>query len=222
MVPPAEVGGGVAGLDRVELDLRHGLRVLERQHRDCGFARAVDDRGIAGCGPLGVGDGPERAERAGDVDHDRVPGLAQQRHRGLGDPDDADHIGVEYLQRVGAVERWHRNAGVVDQHVQAPLGVADRRHRGGDGGVVGDIELDEACTNIGGCLLPSLGAARPGIHGVAEFGQLACALVADALVRASDQDDGHIRPFRNVPALSAIGNAPRQRSAQPVPPRSWG
>jgi hypothetical protein len=122
----------------------------------------------------------------------------------------------------GAVERWHPDASVVDQHVQAPLGVVDRRHRGSYRGVVGDVELDEPRTNVGGCLLPALGAAGPHIHGVAEVGELACRLVADALVRTGDQDGGHIRPFRNVPALSAIGNTPGQSRPQPVPPRSWG
>src|SRR5580700_7460419 len=61
---PAELGRGVTRLDRVELHLRYGPRVLDREHRDGRLARAVDDgRDLRGR-PRWLVVGPERAERA--------------------------------------------------------------------------------------------------------------------------------------------------------------
>lgn len=86
-------------------------------------------------GPLGVGDCPERAKAAGDVDYDWVVGLVQQRQRGLGDADEADDVGVEHRERgrpgdpvgvYGAVP----DADVVDQDIDAPVEGVDRSHGG--------------------------------------------------------------------------------------------
>ena len=46
------------------------------------------------------------------------------------------------------------DAGVVDQHVQVPLGVLDRLHRGRDRGVVGDIELHEPAPSSAAAFSP--------------------------------------------------------------------
>src|SRR6204780_1571736 len=127
----AELGRGVAGLDRVELHLRHGPRVLDREHRDGRLARAVDDSRVLRGRPRRLVVGPERAERARDVDDDRVLRLLQQRQRRLGDPDDANGIRVEHLQRFRPVERDHPDAGVVDQDVEPAVGL-DLSEGGGD------------------------------------------------------------------------------------------
>jgi hypothetical protein len=47
-----------------------------------------------------------------------------------------------------------RDAGVVDEHGEPAIRL-DLREGGGDGGVVGDIELDEACAELLGRGTPS-------------------------------------------------------------------
>src|SRR5271165_2077404 len=49
----SEVGGSEAGLDGIELDVWQCLGVLDREHRDGGLARAVDDGGIVELAPVG-------------------------------------------------------------------------------------------------------------------------------------------------------------------------
>src|SRR5438132_11888809 len=81
----SKVSSGEAGLDRIELDLWQRLGVLDSEHRDGGLTRAVNDGGEVELASLRIGDGPERAEGARDVDHNWVLGLAQQRQCSLGD-----------------------------------------------------------------------------------------------------------------------------------------
>ena len=74
------------------------------------------------------------------------------------------------------------DAGVVDQNIDRVLVLGDTRGRGGDRGVVSHVDRHEAGTGaIGG------GLAAPGVpvaddNGVAQFGQPAGGLVAEALV----------------------------------------
>ena len=68
---------------------------------------------------------------ARDVHHDRVLRPLQQRERRLGNPDDANGIGVEHPQRIRPIEREHPDAGVVDQDVQPAAGL-DLSEGGGD------------------------------------------------------------------------------------------
>ena len=127
----AELGRGVAGLDRIELHLWHGPRVLDREHRDGSLARAVDDgRDLRGR-PRWLMVGPERAECARDVHYNGVLRPPQERERRLGDPDDANGIGVEHPQRIRSVEREHPDASVVDQDVEPAIG-RDLSEGGGD------------------------------------------------------------------------------------------
>jgi hypothetical protein len=143
--------------------------------------------------PLGIGDGPERAEGAGDVDHHRVVGLAQQRQCGLGDTDDTDRVGVEYLQRDRAVDvRCSTDAGVVDEDVQVALAFVDHAHGGLHGRVVGHVELHEPGAELGRGRLSSLDAARPDVDGVPLGDQSAGGLVAESLVGPGDERHGHV------------------------------
>ena len=64
---------------------------------------------------------PERAERAGQVHHDRVGRQLEQRECGLGHSDDADGVGVKHLQCLRAVARDQSDTGVVDKHVESAV-----------------------------------------------------------------------------------------------------
>ncbi len=119
---------------------------------------------------------PEGAQRAGDVDDDRVLRLLQQWERRLRHPDDADGVRVEHLEHAGAVQGLavaaaHGDAGVVDEHVQPGVRRGDRRERGGDRVVVGDVERDEAGAElVGGGPAAGLvaGADPDGVPGLDE------------------------------------------------------
>lgn len=82
-------------------------------------------------------------------------------------PDRTEDVGVERCsQRVGgdvadrdeaAVGCALLDAGIVDQHIQ----FGDRGGRGVDGGIVGDVECDEAGTSRSAAARPFSGSRAP-------------------------------------------------------------
>jgi hypothetical protein len=111
----------------------------------------------------------------------------QQREHRLGDGDDAVHVGLEHrvdlvegcdAQAAGLHDLFQRSvfghgrvrdAGIVDEHVEPVELVPDALRCGGDGGLVGDVELD--CASIPADAfrgrLSVLEVARPDEHGEA-------------------------------------------------------
>lgn len=82
------------------------------------------------------------------------------------------------------------DAGVVDERVDAALVGFDVGDRALDGVVVGHVDLDEAHAEPSGGVLPALRVACSEEDCLAELGEAAGSLVAEALVRSSDEGDG--------------------------------
>ena len=125
-----------AGLD--DGDANAERRDLERER----FAERLD-------GELGgaVGRLVHRGDAAEDrrhVDDRAAAALAHPREHRLGEADRPPVVGLEerpvLVLRVGLGGAGVRQAGVVDQHVDAALGLDDLRHRGGDRAGVGHVE----------------------------------------------------------------------------------
>jgi len=79
------------------------------------------------------------------------------------------HIGVEdrahrVRRRLGGIVA-HRDAGVVDQHVEAAVG-GDPVGCGGNGRAVGDVDEDHLGTELVGGSSPTIGVATADDHGV--------------------------------------------------------
>ncbi len=90
-------------------------------------------------------------------------------------------------------QRMHRDAGVVDQHVDAAEGIGGARDQPLAGGGVGDVgrhrhRLRAPRTAVGGHALECVGAARGQHQGRPLDGQLACEFGADAVGGAGDHD----------------------------------
>jgi hypothetical protein len=100
------------------------------------------------------------------------------------------------------------DAGVVDQHVQPAVGL-DGGHRGRDGRVVGDVELDGPCAQPLGGLAPALSVPTADVDGVARGDELTGGLEAKTLVRPGDECCCHASMIR-----------PKARGQPAVPP-SW-
>ena len=85
--------------------------------------------------PVGRGLPGQRADAAGHVDDPRRRRAAQQRQHRVGDPDDADDVGLHHRPHLlgGDLGRVLRHAagdaGVVDQHVEPPGVLLDRARR---------------------------------------------------------------------------------------------
>jgi hypothetical protein len=133
----AAVGGVGAGLDDRDLDAEvrdlGGEGLAERLERP--LRRVVD------------ADVRERADPA-DARHlqDVARSLrAEVGHRGLGDEQGAEHVGVELRPGLGLGDLLDHAelavAGIVDDDVEPAVAVVGVLHRGEDGVPVGDVEL---------------------------------------------------------------------------------
>jgi hypothetical protein len=84
----------------------------------------------------------------------------------LSHADDADGIGVEHLECIGArdavdADRVVPDAGVVDQHVEVPFAEIDLAERRLHRGVVSDVELHELGAERGRRGSPCSGLRAP-------------------------------------------------------------
>ena len=124
-------------------------------------------------------------------------GAAQHRQHRVGDPDDADDVGVDDGEEQlgadpgGLLRRPAGDAGVVDEHVEPALRL-ELGGRGGDAGVVGHVERDAEHVEplgaeLGHRLLAPAGVAGAEADAEPEAGEARGDLVADALVGAGDQ-----------------------------------
>lgn len=89
------------------------------------------------------------ARGAPDVDHEPAPPRNHLATQGLGDPQEAEDVGIEQARRLGdlGVEDgpFEGHPGVVDQNVAA-VSVGEFQHLEGclgDGGLVGDVQGEE-------------------------------------------------------------------------------
>jgi hypothetical protein len=111
----------------------------------------------------------------------------KQRQERVHDADDAGHVGVEDLGGVGAGELLGRrvrsgDSGVVDQHVDVPLGRLDVVCGLGDGRVVADVNAHKACAEPVRSGPAALRVAGADQHRVAHLGEAPGGLIAQALV----------------------------------------
>src|SRR4029453_14301730 len=208
-----DVVGG-QGLDAGVDLVGPGLVAAEAGHRELGLDHAGGGLGDRArlrvqLQAEGVGDGPDGVLGGGvagpagvdlepgdgaEVDDVGVGGGPQQGQEGAGDPQQADHVGVQHDLPVGVAALGHRveagrGAGVVDQQVGVAVAVPDggreRLHRGR----VGDVEGEGGGADVGGQGLEAVGAAGAGDHLEAGPGQLAGAGRPDPAGRAGDDRD---------------------------------
>src|SRR6266571_1204254 len=156
-----EVGSGVAGVDRVYLDRREGLRVLRGEHVQRRLGGGVGQADQGRLEPARVGRDCERAHAAADVDHDGGTAGLQERQEGVHDADDAEDVGVVDGLHVGGGDLarvFHppADAGVVDQDVEVACLGADERGGGVDGLVAGDVDQHRVGTEFAGRLFAAL------------------------------------------------------------------
>ncbi len=158
-----QVGRGEAGLHRVDPHAGERLRVLHGDHVDRGLRRRVGDArvGVRRRGRVGA----SRVSEARPLLTLTTTGAADRCSSGrkawvtrtvaedVGLESVPHHVGGGVRGADDAVRRAALlDAGVVDQHVQAAVGL-DGLRRGRDGRVVGDVELRPARA-------PSCSAAR--------------------------------------------------------------
>ena len=100
-----------------------------------GLRRRVGGGDRADVSAPGVGLPGEGADAAGHVHDPRRRRAAQQRQHRVGDPDDAEHVGLHRRPHGRGVDRGRLlrhaagHAGVVDQHVEAPGALLDQLRR---------------------------------------------------------------------------------------------
>jgi hypothetical protein len=87
------------------------------------------------------------------------------------------------------------DAGVIDQHVQAPLGLLDAAGGVTDRLIGGHVQFQEPRAGGHGGGPSALAAAGGEIHAVPGPGQAPGRLQTDALIGAGDQRDGYARRF---------------------------
>ena len=143
----------------------------------------------------------EGAESAADVDDAGVLGAFEQRQERVDDtdvPDDVGHHdGCDVVRDVvvDAAERAG-DAGVVDQHVQMPVGPFDDLRGVADGLIRGHVHLEEGRARGARSGLSELGVASGEVDAVARPSQPPHRFQADAPVGPGDQRDESTRGRR--------------------------
>jgi len=153
------------------------------------------------------------APPGGNVDDAGVLRFRQQGHKGVGHPHHPEHVGVQYRARVlgaGLLQGLEGtgDAGVVDQHVQAPVLGAHPLGGGVDADLVGDVQAQAGHPELVGGGPAPFGITRADQHGVPGLLQASRALEAQALVPAGDHSDGvhdHHGGGRDGGAEGAVG-----------------
>ncbi len=138
------------------------------------------------------------------------------------DPHDAEDVRLVDASNmvgrgIGRRDPVARDPGVVDEDVEPRSLLLDRRDGGGDGRVVGHVELYESNSQLPGCGFPPLAVARPEVHRVPEVGQTSGRLEAEPLVATRDERDRHAES----PMGSLVLGAPRANK-EPYPFPSIG
>src|SRR5215216_6532557 len=170
-----EAGEGELGLDHPGGDLggADGLTVeLQAQ----GVGDGPD--GVLGGGVAGAAGVDLEAGDGAEVDDVGAGGGPQQGQERPGDPQQADHVGVQRGLPVVVAALGHRveaegGAGVVDQQVGVAVAVADGGGEGVDRGRVGDVQGQGGGADLLGQGGEAVGAAGAGDHVEAGPGQLA-------------------------------------------------
>jgi dihydroflavonol-4-reductase len=224
---PIEVRGGVARVGGIEADARQCLRVLRREHRGRGLGRRVQGRGDRRLNPPRIVGEGLRPHAAADVDHGRCLRLAQQGKERAGHAHDAGDIGREDMLGVRARDLVRGgmaadDPGVVDEGVDTALVRLDVGRGVRDRGVVGDVDRDEPHAETVGRRLAALGIPGADDHVVAQLGQPAGGLVAEALVGSGDEGNGGHESSIGRSAAGGQG-CPDGRTASTthMPARRW-
>ncbi len=172
----------IAGLDELHRDAER--RQLVREAAGEALDRTLASR-------IGGGERERReGRRGGDIDDRARPAFAHLRDHRLRHRDRAERVG-----RIDRADLRHRrmferaeqaDAGIVDEHVDRPR----RGDRGGDAGVVGDVEGEEA-ESFGRCKRCRGGGAHGGNDGPAAGVEMAGSFKAIARRAAGDEDGFH-------------------------------
>lgn len=206
-----KIGRGKARTGNVDLDVcRLEFNSEGQRDRVQGrFRRAVGEAENIAVREARVRVQRQRAGRTPQVDDAPHWGFPQERQHRLGDGDNAEHICLEdcphIVERPGAwdvvrqgiVERRARlprvrDTRVVHEHIKSAELVLDVLCRGGDGGLICDIDLKGAGIRsdaLCGCL-PILEVARPDKHGEAVCREILRDLKTDSFIGPGDQGDG--------------------------------